>query len=188
LTTKLDDPITTEPNDSLPGLRPPTSGFGPESFDFKQENIEQGISNIEVITTSFCGSVFCCSIFSALKDLPSVVCPLSSLLRRLSSNPRLAHRVYPEFVEGPDIPSSPGEIAQAPYFTGVASLASPVKILELAIKQVAPPGQGQNHQHKPGSVSQLGQEVIVFQPTKGSQDVFPIVPVRLLSGYTSQKD
>jgi hypothetical protein len=28
---------------------------------FEPQNIEQGISNIEVITSSFCGSLFCCS-------------------------------------------------------------------------------------------------------------------------------
>ena len=28
----------------------------------------------------------------------------------------------------------------------------------------------------------------MFQPAEGSEDVFPIVPVRLFSGYTSQKD
>ena len=32
--------------------------------------------NIEVITSSFCGSLFCCSIFSTLKHLSSVLCPL----------------------------------------------------------------------------------------------------------------
>ena len=31
---------------------------------FEPQNIEQGISNIEVIITHFCGSLFCCSILS----------------------------------------------------------------------------------------------------------------------------
>ena len=31
------------------------------------QNVEQGISNIKGITSSFCGSLFCCSIFSTKK-------------------------------------------------------------------------------------------------------------------------
>jgi len=31
---------------------------------FEPQNIEQEISNIEVITSLFCGSLFCCSIFA----------------------------------------------------------------------------------------------------------------------------
>jgi hypothetical protein len=38
--------------------------FGIFTADSEPQNIEQGISNIEVITSSFCGSLFCCSILS----------------------------------------------------------------------------------------------------------------------------
>jgi len=34
---------------------------------FKPQNIEQGMSSIEVITSLFCGSLFCCSIFDGLE-------------------------------------------------------------------------------------------------------------------------
>jgi hypothetical protein len=50
--------------------------FGISTAGSEPQNIEQGISNIEVITSSFCGFLFCCSIFSALIDLSSVLCPL----------------------------------------------------------------------------------------------------------------
>jgi hypothetical protein len=43
---------------------------------FEPQNVEEGISNIEVITSSFCGSLFCCSIFTTLNDLSSVICHL----------------------------------------------------------------------------------------------------------------
>ena len=43
---------------------------------FEPQNIEQGISNIEVTPSTFCGSLFCCSIFSALNHLSSVLCRL----------------------------------------------------------------------------------------------------------------
>jgi hypothetical protein len=33
------------------------------SVILEPQNIEQGILNIEVIITHFCGSLFCCSIF-----------------------------------------------------------------------------------------------------------------------------
>ena len=47
---------------------------------FEPQNIEQGISNIEVITSAFCGSLFCCYI-QYFK--PSAVCRLTSDLRLL---------------------------------------------------------------------------------------------------------
>ena len=66
--------------------------------------------------------------------------------------------------------------------------ASPVEIFELAVKKVAPPDKGQNNQHNPAGVCQFGQEVIVLQPPEGSEDVFPIVPVRLFASDASQQD
>jgi len=36
----------------------------PASQAYKPQNIEQGISNIEVMVIYFCGSLFCCSIFN----------------------------------------------------------------------------------------------------------------------------
>jgi hypothetical protein len=41
------------------------------------------LNRIEVITSSFCGSLFCCSTFVILNHLPSVLCRLTSDLRSL---------------------------------------------------------------------------------------------------------
>jgi hypothetical protein len=66
------DLLTTEPNDSLPSLRPPTSGFEPESFVFKQQNPPEADRSNYFIILRFLVLLF---------DLPAIASRLAQARR-----------------------------------------------------------------------------------------------------------